>query len=193
MEQYILTPHRLLQLFLSAGQTYFQPPDLIDLAVRSKISRRHPYPIVTLPPTTEAWQRPSQLFVFPTDTNASLHNALYQRIIQHASLTHLNIIARSSFHQTQQTRSPPVNEPANDQLYALKDHANSYFLDRALVAFELHENPEKELRNIRDVFQKVWGDHMWSVWWWANSEDKVRAKIERWRGKPHTAGARRRA
>ncbi|KAF2833332.1 hypothetical protein CC86DRAFT_8359 [Ophiobolus disseminans] len=184
---------RLLQLFLSAGQTYLQPPDLIDLAVRSQTSRRHPYAIVTLPPTTEAWQRPSRLFVFPADIDVSLNHDLYKRVIQHATLTHLNVIARSSFHQTQQIRSPTVNEPANDQLYALKDHASYYFLDRALVAFELHENPAKKLRNIREVFLEEWGDNLWGVWWWGNSEDKVRARLERWRAEPRMAKGRRRA
>jgi hypothetical protein len=34
---------------------------------------------------------------------------------------------------------------------------------------------------MREVFGEKWGVEMWSVWWWANSEEKARAKIERWR------------
>jgi hypothetical protein len=66
----------------------------------------------------------------------------------------------------------------------MRDHANAYFLDRAMVAFEVHENPSLGLGNIREVFPSNWDDTMWCIWWWANSENKARAKIERWRKEP---------
>lgn len=58
---------RFLQLFLLAGQTYLQPPDLIDVVVRHKVARSALYPEVSLPATTEQWIRPSNAFAFPTN------------------------------------------------------------------------------------------------------------------------------
>jgi hypothetical protein len=110
-----------------------------------------------------------------------------KRLLQQVSLTHLNVIARSSFHQTRHNTSPPVNAPSSPtEAYTMRDHANAYFLDRAMVAFEVHENPSSRLRNIRDVFPGNWDDAMWCIWWWANSENKARAKMERWRKAPVT-------
>jgi len=117
----------------------------------------------------------------------------YKSLILRASLTHLNVIARSSFHQTRYTVSPTITSPTSEQAYTLRDHANYHFLDRALVAFELYENPAKELKDIRKVFPRMWDNNLWSVWWWANSEDKARAKMERWRQESPSARARRRA
>tara|TARA_R110002003_G_scaffold32_7_gene1960 strand:+ start:16645 stop:17268 length:624 start_codon:yes stop_codon:yes gene_type:complete len=178
-----LTPPRLLQLFLHAGQTYLQPPDLIDLIARSQVSRKSPYPVLTLPTTTEKWHRPSQAFAFPA--NIPLCDERYKRTLLRASLTHLNLIARSSFHQTRATVSPTVTAPADEQLYDLRDHANHYFLDSVLVEFERYEKKAtgdgKKRDNIRSVFETRWENVLWSVWWWANSEDKARAKMERWR------------
>jgi hypothetical protein len=63
----------------------------------------------------------------------------------------------------------------------LRDHASDYFIDRALVAFEMHESPGEERRDIREAFAENWDDMLWCVWWWANSEEKARALMERWR------------
>lgn len=63
----------------------------------------------------------------------------------------------------------------------MPDHAAYYFLDRALVAFELYEKKDDGLINMRNAFRKRQGKMLWSVWWWANSEDTARAKMERWR------------
>ncbi|KAH8731219.1 hypothetical protein GQ44DRAFT_767767 [Phaeosphaeriaceae sp. PMI808] len=174
---------RLLQLFLSTGQTYLQPPDLIELIVRCQAARKPPYPLVTFPPTTRAMQRPSQArtFAFPPGANISLHVEGYKRAILQTSLAQLNVITRSSFHQTRHSTSRPVGMPLYGQLYNLNDYASYYFMDRALVAFELHESHKGKLRDIRDVFRGKWDDTLWSVWWWANSEEKARLKIGRWR------------
>lgn len=105
----VLTISRLLQLFLLAGQTYFQPPDIIDLIVRSTASREPPYPLMTLPKTTERWQRPCPAFAFPK--NLDLCDESYKGTLQRAALTHINVIVRSSFHQTRHTTSPQVTAP----------------------------------------------------------------------------------
>ncbi|KAH7385768.1 hypothetical protein BKA66DRAFT_415912 [Pyrenochaeta sp. MPI-SDFR-AT-0127] len=172
---------RLLQTFLTAGQTYIQPPDLIDLIVRSKISRKPPYSLMTLPATTEEWVHPNNAFAFPP--NLDLCNDSSTTLLQRTSLTHLSLINRSSFHQTRFNMSQNVIiAPAPGQpLYTLQDHAGKYFADRVMVAFELHECQSNQLRDIRDVFPKRWGSIMWAVWWWANSEEKARAKLELWR------------
>ncbi|KAF2029419.1 hypothetical protein EK21DRAFT_67846, partial [Setomelanomma holmii] len=173
---------RLLQLFLSAGQTYFQPPDIIELMVRAEISQRPPYPDFDIPESTQHWHRSSRAFAFPA--NVGLNEKQYRRTLLRASLTYLNIIARSSFHQTRSTMSPSIPAPRNDQLFDIKDHANEYFLDAAMVEFERCERKADggvELESIRNVFESRWEDGLWSVWWWANGEDKARAKMERWR------------
>ncbi|KAH7085860.1 hypothetical protein BKA63DRAFT_28053 [Paraphoma chrysanthemicola] len=174
---------RLLQLFLHAGQTYLQPPDIIDLIMRSEVSRKYPWPAVKLPTTTRIWHRPSQAYAFRA--NVPLQDARQRRYLRSTSLNHLNIIARSSFHQTRQSVSPVMLTPVDGHLFTLRDHANHHLLDSVLVEFERFERKQskdgKELADMRGVFESKWEDGLWSVWWWANGEDKARAKMERWR------------
>jgi hypothetical protein len=172
-----------------AGQTYLQPPDLIDLVVRGQAGQKYPYPAVTFPASTTQWQRPSPAFSFPADAQTSLWDERYRSLLIRASVAHLNLIARSSFHQVATNVSPAIHGPRGAQIYKLRDHAYHYLLDRALVAFELHENKGPTLRGIREVFPNKWADGSWSVWWWAGSEEKARAKMERWRQEPFTARA----
>jgi hypothetical protein len=171
---------RLLQLFLMAGQTYFQPPDLIDLMVRSKVSRKHPYPLLPLPSSRWNWIRPSHYSRFPA--NIDLCDDRYKRLLQRASITHLSLITRSSFHQSpyntsQMAISPPTLDEA---LFNMPDHAKRYFADKAMTAFELNEC-QPRAKTFRTVFAQTWKDIQWSVWWWANSEDKARMHLERWK------------
>jgi hypothetical protein len=174
-------PPRILQLFLLASQTYFQPPDLIDLIARSQASRRAPYPPVEFPKSTVTWHRPSQFIVFPRITSSNMFDDRYKGTLQRAALTHINLIARSSFHQTPDSVSPIIRAPSvAAKSYVLDDHASDYFLDRALAAFEMYETPG-EKRCIREAFVEYGDDMLWVVWWFANSEDKARAKMERWR------------
>jgi hypothetical protein len=175
-----------------AGQTYLQPPDLIDLVARGQAGQKYPYSAVTLPASTVQWQRPSPAFSFPADAETSLWDERYRGLLIRASVAHLNLIARSSFHQVATNVSPAIHGPTGTQIYKLRDHAYHYLLDRALVAFELHENKGSNLRGIREVFPNKWEDGSWSVWWWAGSEEKVRAKMERWRQEPFTARAQQR-
>lgn len=169
---------------MTAGQTYLQPPDLIDLIVRYNAARRPDYPLLAFPGTTRLWQRPSKAFAFPMNSNLNLLDERNKRLILRASLTHLNLIARSSFHQKSDARSPIVSAPPPNDAYTMRDHANDYYLDRAMVAFEKFESHAPGLQSIREVFPTKWEDTLWSVWWWANSEDKARAKMERWREQP---------
>ena len=180
--------HRMLQLFITTGETYFQPPDLIDLIVRCKNSRRSPFPSLAIPSSTSTFQHPSTAFGFPRNLGDNIFDDRNNRFIQHLSLTHLNLIGRSSFHQTRHRISPQIIAPsgpnAPTQAFHMRDHASDYYLDRAMVAFEVDEVKDDARRhNIRKVFSKEWDDAMWCVWWWANSEDKARAKMERWREK----------
>ncbi|KAH7095508.1 hypothetical protein FB567DRAFT_460445 [Paraphoma chrysanthemicola] len=181
---------QLLQLFLHAGQTYLQPPDIIDLITRSEVSRKYPWPEVKLPTTTEIWHRPSRAYAFRV--NVSLRHVHRRRYLRSTSLNHLNIIARSSFHQTRRNVSPVMPSPLDGQLYNLRDHANHHFLDSVLVEFERYERKQsqdgKKLADIRGVFESKWEDGLWSIWWWANGEDKARAKMERWRESESVGG-----
>ncbi|KAF1915161.1 hypothetical protein BDU57DRAFT_498901 [Ampelomyces quisqualis] len=192
---------RLLQLFVTAAQTYFQPPDLIDLVIRSKASRYPPYAVVTLPGSTKTWQRPSQAFTFTHPPSRRRPFALYDyrpmtlfdprchRLISRRTATHLNLIARSSFHQTTHTVSPTVRMPMSpNHAYNMRDHAAEYFLEQVLVAFDMYANPDPELGDVRECFKKRWDDKLWEVWWWAGGEDKARAKMERWRKEEVRAG-----
>ncbi|KAH3906174.1 hypothetical protein HBH56_209480 [Parastagonospora nodorum] len=175
---------RLLQLFFAAGQTYYQPPDLIDLVVRYNASHRPAYPRVAFPTSTQVWQHPSQAFAFPSNPDLDLFDDNYKQLVLRASLTHLNLIARASFHQTSQIRSPLITAPTSTDAYTIRDHASDFFFDRVTVAFEKFESRDSQLLSIREVFPRKWEDALWSVWWWANSEDKARAKMERWREVP---------
>jgi hypothetical protein len=176
-------PHctRLYQLFLMAAQTYFQPPDLIDLMVRSRVSRKQPYPLLPLPKSTWKWIRPSPALSFPA--NIGFCDDRYKRLLQRASITHLSLIARSCFHQTPHNMSQvPISPPSLGQgLFQMPDHAKRYFADKAMTAFELQERRQTSAKDFRTVFPTVWKNVQWSVWWWAGSEEKARMKMERWK------------
>lgn len=58
---------RGLHLFLLAGPVYLQPFDLVNLAIRHKVSRTTPYPKIALPATTIQWIRPSAVLNLPAD------------------------------------------------------------------------------------------------------------------------------
>jgi hypothetical protein len=118
---------------------------------------------VAFPVATVQWQHPSTAFSFLAN-GADLLDQRYKGRILQTTLTHLNIIKRSSFHQTVANPSSDVPVPMNDQMmYKLRDHAHYHFLDRALVAFELREDKGRALRDVREVFPRMWGDGSWSV------------------------------
>lgn len=172
---------RFLQLFLLAGQTYFQPPDLIDLAVRHKISRSAPYPEMALPATTEQWIRPSHTFAFPADVAFGDYSSRFTQLFN----THVSLINRSSFAQTQANNVNHAFRRSLPTSSSITDLARRYFLDSAVAAIEKGECYRDDTKPARDMFSGEWQRRgLWNVWWWANSEDKARAIIARWREKP---------
>ncbi|KAF7676764.1 hypothetical protein GT037_004976 [Alternaria burnsii] len=171
---------RLLQLFLMASQTYFQPPDLIDLMLRSRTSRKPPYPLLLTPCSTEKYRRPLPSLFYPGhDLNCTHLKPSFQR----TSIAHLTLITRSSFHQTSHDMSQGGISPSalGEALFKVPDHARRYLADRVLVAFEKDEVRERGKREIRGVWGKKWSIVGWAVWWWAGSEEKARMKMERLR------------
>jgi hypothetical protein len=68
-----------------------------------------------------------------------------------------------------------------EALFKVADHAKRYFADRVMVEFEKQELSRREAKEIRTVFPQVWEEVRWWVWWWAESEDKARMKMERLR------------
>ncbi|KAL5116751.1 hypothetical protein ACEQ8H_005363 [Pleosporales sp. CAS-2024a] len=172
---------RLLQLFISSGETYLQPPDLIELVLHHNTSREPPWPLSTFSASTQAWQHPSPFFAFPTALDLDLLGERHKRAVLGNSLTHLNMIARSSIHQTSAHRSPVIAAPPLDKAYRMRDLAGNFYLEGALIAFEKHEDGGAGTKEMRKLFPERWGEELWSVWWWANSEDKARAKMERWK------------
>jgi hypothetical protein len=175
---------RLIQIFLMVEQTYLQPPDLIDLMVRSKVSQKQPYPLVPLPDSSWTWTRPSHYSRFPA--NIDLSDDRNNRLIQRASTTHRSLITRSSFHQAPHNMSQAtISTPAlNQMLLQIPDHAKRYFADQIMTAFELHECRRPGAKNFRTVFPPTWKGMQWSSWWWAGSKDKARMKLERWKAEP---------
>lgn len=172
---------RTLRLFLTAGQTYFQPPDLIGLAVRHKVSQSRPYPEIALPATTEQGIRPAKTFLFPANVALGDSGSRLAQLFN----THVAIINRSSFAQTLGTNFNHAVRRALPTSSSIMDLARRYFRDSAVAAVEQAEGLRDDLRPARDTFDGEWQRRgLWSVWWWANSEDKACAIITRWREKP---------
>jgi hypothetical protein len=176
-------PHqtRLLQVFLLAGETYLQPPDLIDLVIRFRTSRRRPYPQLPIPLSTEKYQRPKRTPDFPrrpSSTAAGSSLVRYNSDLLRVMTTHLNMISRASIHYTEARRHPRmVVQPDENSLFKLVDELAKYLEAQALVEFK--DCPGQ--RSLVTIWNREWGETWWRVWWWANSEDKVRAKVERWK------------
>ncbi|KAE8850294.1 hypothetical protein PTNB85_00710 [Pyrenophora teres f. teres] len=151
--------HWMLQLVLMAGQAYLQPPDLIDLLVREK-------PVSTL---------------FPV--GVSLCDESYQESFQIMSQYCLSVICRSSIlSERQRAVLRPIGLPALGKglFRVVADYTRMYLSERAMVAFEMHESRREDMRVVRTAFPREWKHMQWSIWWWANSEDKARMKMERW-------------
>ncbi|KAF2255818.1 hypothetical protein BU26DRAFT_412053 [Trematosphaeria pertusa] len=187
---------RFLQAFLVAGQAYFQPPDIIDLIVRSRLSRKPPYPMADLPDSSEKSLRPYNAVPFSADldysTEMSCPSHVSHRLLRN-TMHHLHIVKRASIFQASHIGRPfrYTAQPATTELFNIDDLSAEFFKDRALVAFEKYEKKylkmvgedvrEDEEKDIRKVFKTRWPKVWWMVWWWANSEEKARAKMERWR------------
>jgi hypothetical protein len=170
---------KFLQLCLAAGQTYLQPPDLIDLACRSQTRRAFPYPACSIPKSTVAYQRPLKGFNFPPglDMKDTRRNSpTHTRDLHALALTHIRIMQRSSLIQT---RFPPVIADPEKELFALRDLLAEWFEDRIQTEFDVYAC--KGGRDMKEVWRDRWNAEVrWGVWWWAASEGKARAKMERW-------------
>lgn len=171
---------RNLQLFLTAGQVYLQPPDFIDLIIRSRTSRKRPYPHLPIPQSTSYHQHPSPLSRFPptpppTARIAEINN--HQRNLRRRKLDLLNIIARASINQNDRhLQSHQVVQPDPKALYKIVDDSAAYFEKKALSAWRASLSTEQ-----LNAWRVEWGETWWTVWWWANSEEKARAKLDRWK------------
>ncbi|EOA82088.1 hypothetical protein ACJQWK_05228 [Exserohilum turcicum] len=172
--------HRMFQVCLMAGQVYLQPPDLIDLAVRSKLSRKPPYPRMTMPASSERWRTPLPSQVPP---NIRLWDNGQKRLLLQVSLSQLRAMDQASFHQSRYCMSElRVYQQLPDYfLLTMTDYAKYFFIDQALVEFERYESDREGLEDIRVAFRMQWTGTQWTIWWWANSEEKARMKLERWR------------
>jgi len=135
-----------------------------------------------LPASTREWIRPADTFLFPANVALGDHGSSLARLFN----TQLAIIDRSSFAQTagnsynQAVRCAPTTSSKND------GHARRYFRSSTVTAIESNEGLREDLRPVRDILQGERQNRgLWSAWWWANSEDKARAIITRWREKPN--------
>jgi hypothetical protein len=199
----VLTSLRQVRLFLLAGQAYLQPPDLIELAVRHSLSRSAPYPPAELPATALQWVRPNNTYSFPAD----VATADWKIRLAYLVNFHVHVIRRSSIPPAQgpsnQTLAPPAQglnqmlaPPAQLPFWltpgpiprasvSVKDLTSRYLSGATIAAIEAGEVYKKGRRRARDAFAHEWQRRgFWSVWWWANSEDKARAIIARWMDMP---------
>jgi hypothetical protein len=200
----VLTSLRQLRFFLLAGQAYLQPPDLIELAVRHGLSRSAPYPPAELSATALQWVRPNNISSFPAD----IATADWKIRLAYLVNFHVHVIRRSSIPEAQgptnQTLRPPAQGPFNQMLAppaqgpfnrrlgqilrastSVKDLTSCYLSGATIAAIEAGEVYKKGRRRARDAFAHEWQRRgFWSVWWWANSEDKARAIIARWMDMP---------
>lgn len=70
----------------------------------------------------------------------------------------------------------------------MRDLLNDWLIEKILGRFECDARPSRMVaadmvgvKDIEAVFRRRWRRAAWSVWWWANGEEKARAKMERWR------------
>lgn len=136
---------------------------------------------MSLPAITREWIRPANTFLFPANLALGDNGGSLPQLFN----THLAIINRSSFAQTPGNSYNQAVRRALPTSSKIVDHARRYFRDSAVTAIEEDEGFRVDLRPASDIFQGEWHSRgLWSVWWWANSEDKARAIITRWREKP---------
>ncbi|PSN73189.1 hypothetical protein BS50DRAFT_483486 [Corynespora cassiicola Philippines] len=182
------TAPRFLQFFLAAAPVYLQPPDLIELTVRSRLSRKPPYPLMRLPSSTESWLHPVKL-AYPFPVGVDLEAPIFPSILRHHFQVHLTVIARAflSLTSDQSTRRANMSQVAVP-CFAFEDHTYSWLMERVLKVFDEEARPKDfelpghlPLTNSSGMLDNGWKDCMWAIWWWAGSEEKARAKMERWR------------
>ncbi|KAH7559426.1 hypothetical protein BM1_04363 [Bipolaris maydis] len=175
---------RLLQACLTAAQAHFQPPDLIDLVIRSSLSRRPPYPEMTMPELSEAWRHPQSTDSPP---NMDLFHKDMAPMALRVCIRHLQRIGRSSIHEDVNHLGRVQNmaqfwyNPLVPRLLDIPDWAMTYLVHGVICEFEKDKSCQEGLVDMKSVFEKKWKEVQWEVWWWANNDDKARMKMERWR------------
>ena len=181
----VLTSVRHLRLFLLAGQAYLQPPDLIELAVRHGLSRAAPYPPAELPASSLQWVRPSSSYSFPADVTIPAWKTRLSYLVDF----HVHIIRRCSILQPPRPRVQTMRQHIATAT-TVKDTTGCYLSGATIAAIEAGEVHKKGRRRAKDAFAHEWQRRgFWSVWWWANSEDKARAIIARWMDTPEELSA----
>ncbi|KAF1972866.1 hypothetical protein BU23DRAFT_554710 [Bimuria novae-zelandiae CBS 107.79] len=177
------SPHRtrMFQLFLLAGQTYLQPPDLIDLVLRYRTSRKKPYPELKIPSSTRFYRRPVERNLFGSGT----YDESRVRSLENHAILELNTIVRATINQSEEKPFISwVTPSGSDWLFCAIDESATYFSRAIMTRFEADMKKDfhtvKRLETIIESQREEWNKVWWEVWWWANSEDKARVKIERW-------------
>lgn len=171
---------RMFQFFMLAGHTYLQPPDLIDLTLRYQLSRKRPYPQLRIPSSTANYQRPARELRFRPGID-------YNRGIPRRdrdAISQLNRISCATINQSETSVFNRWVHRTPSGLLSAMDESGAYFREAIMTRFlkGAHQGLRGQLESrneglrCKEQWDKVW----WEVWWWANSEDKARAKIERW-------------
>jgi hypothetical protein len=180
---------RFLQMCLSAGQTYLQPPDIIDLVVRSKLMQLHPLQVSDfhVPASTQEYTRPYTAYYFnsPLPNQNPTASANYPRFLME-SVGSLSLIQRATYVDLRRmvpaTVDPSIEVPVprRGELFQLNDLFDEWFFDKIV---KLHPWLATSNRPglVKDLKPKWKKDARWRIWWWANSDAKADMKIVRWK------------
>jgi hypothetical protein len=171
---------RFLQLCLMAGQTYLQPPDLIDLAVRNKLRQQPPFLQGGLSASTMEYIWPSTAFRFNPNRDLSANGSLPYLPLMNIINSIYGVIQRGTVTQTATRPTTHHFLTPPQGLYQLLDHLDAWLKGRCTTEFDLYARPGRQ--DINNVFNDKFNEDVrWQIWWWANSEEKARMKMERWR------------
>ena len=137
---------------------------------------------MALPATTKQWVRPAKTLTFPP--RMSFDDVKCNDTLIRLLNTHISLINCSSFARTQANNHNHAFRRSLPTSSSITDLASSYYVDAAVAAIEKGDS-YKGTRSAREIITGRWQRRgMWSVWWWANSEDKARAIIARWGEEP---------
>lgn len=171
---------RLLQLCFMAGQTYLQPPDIIDLAVRNKLRQRPPFLRGGLPASTMDYIQPSPAPRFEPNRDLTTKNMATYVAVMSTINSIYGVIQRSTVTQTAMRPIAHHFLTPVDGLYPIGDLLDAWLNERCITQFDLYAKPGRQ--DISNIFNDKFKEHVrWQIWWWANSEEKARMKMERWR------------
>lgn len=169
-----------------AAQVYLQPADIIELVVR------HLQPCNGTPLRFPKSARSYLIPYNPTNRrvlqsrNVPLTHISTRRMEKHVLLMlDLRTYAQSARHPSHPSLGQPPHPLLPIPAFVPLDDAGAkggFFERQVLQAF--YKNCPCSTKDyvviINDQFQAFWATVSWKVWWWANSEDKARAQMERW-------------